>query len=73
MPAQNEVTGFQCLGAFRAGADAHGGDGMTDGQIKAAFFGQSAGVRNDCQSVHLQLVIIVEAQRLVDPNTRVEL
>ena len=46
---------------------------MTDGQIEAALLGQSAGVGDDCQSVHLQLVVVVEAQRLIDPDTRVKL
>lgn len=70
--SQNEVAGFQCLGTFRTGTDAHGGDGMTDGQIEAALLGQGTGVGNDCKSVHLQLVIVVEAQRLIDPDTRVK-
>ena len=61
--SQNEVTGFQCLRAFRTSADAYGGDGMTDGQIEAAFLRQGAGVGDNRQSVHLQLVIVVEAQR----------
>ena len=71
--SQDEVAGFQCLGALGGGADAHGGNGMTNGQIEAALLGQGAGVGDDCQSVHLQLVVVVEAQRLVDPDTRVQL
>ena len=70
--SQNKVTSLQRLRAFRTGADAHSGDGMTNGQIEATFLGQSAGVRDNCQSVHLQLIVIVEAQRLIDPDTRVE-
>ena len=46
---------------------------MADGQVEAAFLGQGTGVGNNCQSVHLQLVIVVEAQRLIDPDTRVQL
>ena len=46
---------------------------MTNGQIEAALLGQSAGVGDDCQSVHLQLVVVVETQRLVDTDTRVQL
>ena len=45
---------------------------MPNGQIEATFLGQSTGVGDDRQSVHLQLVVIVEAQRLVDTDTRVE-
>lgn len=50
---QNEVTGFQRLGALGGGTDAHGGDGVTDGQIEAALLWQSAGVGDDRQSIHL--------------------
>ena len=46
---------------------------MTNGQVEAALLRQGAGVGDDCQSVHLQLVVVVEAQRLVDPDTRVKL
>lgn len=46
---------------------------MTNGQIEAALLRQSAGVGDDCQSVHLQPVIVVEAQRLIDPDARVKL
>ena len=46
---------------------------MTDGEVEAALLRQSAGVGDDCQSVHLQLVVVVEAQRLIDPDTRVKL
>lgn len=70
--SQDEVTGFQCLGTLRAGADTHGSDGMTDGQIEATLLWQSAGVGDNRQSVHLQLVVVVEAQRLIDPDTRVK-
>ena len=45
---------------------------MTNGQIEAALLGQSARVGDDCQSVHLQLVVVVEAQRLIDPDTRIQ-
>ena len=71
--SQDKVACFQSLGALGGGADAHSSDGMTDGQIEAALLGQSAGVGDDCQSIHLQLVIVVAAPRLVDPDTRVQL
>lgn len=35
--SQDEITGFQCLGAFGGSTDAHGGDGMTDRQVEAAL------------------------------------
>jgi len=46
---------------------------MADRQVEAALLGQSAGVGDDCQRVHLQLIVVVEAQRLVDPDTRIQL
>ena len=55
---------YTSLRAFRTGADAHSGDGMTDGQIDAALLGQGAGVGDDCQSVHLQLVIDVYKRQI---------
>ena len=36
---KDKVTSFQCLGAFRAGADTHGSDGVTDGQVEARLLG----------------------------------
>ena len=70
--SQNKVPGFQCLGALGGGADTHSSDRMTNRQIEAAFLWQGTGVGNDCKSVHLQLVVVVEAQRLIDPDTRVK-
>ena len=46
---------------------------MTNGQVETRLLGQRAGIRDDCQSVHLQLVVVVKAQRLIDPDTRVQL
>ena len=69
---QDEVPGFQGLGALGGGADAHGGNGMADGEIEAALFRQGAGVGDDGQSVHLQLVVVIEAQGLVDPDSGVQ-
>ena len=69
---QDEVTGLQRLGALGGGADAHSGNGMTDGQIEAALLGQRTGVGDNRKCVHLQFVVIVEAQRLIDPDTRIQ-
>ena len=70
--SQDEVPGFQGLGALGGGADAHGGDGMADGQVEAALLRQGAGIGDDGQSIHLQLVVVIEAQGLVDPDSGVQ-
>lgn len=69
---KNEVAGFQCLGALGAGADAHSGDGVTDGQVEAALLRQRAGVRHDGKGVHLQLVVVVKAKRLIDTDAGIQ-
>ena len=69
---QNEVAGFQRLGTFGAGADAHSGDRAADGQIEAALLGQRARVRHDGERVHLQLVVVVKAQRLIDTDAGIQ-
>ena len=69
---QDEVAGFQGLGALGGGADAHGGDGVADGQIEAALLRQGAGIGDDGQGVHLELVVVVKAQGLVDPDSGIQ-
>ena len=64
--AGNEEAAFvQGLGALGAGANAHGREGMADAGEETAFFGQGAGVGHHAEGVHLQAVVVVEAQGLV--------
>ena len=46
---------------------------MADGCEEAALLWQGTGVGDDGEGVHLQAVVVVEAQRLVLDDTRVEL
>ena len=49
------------LGALRAGADAHGGEGMADAGEETALFGQRAAVAHYGEGIHLKAVVVVEA------------
>lgn len=62
--------GFWPLGR---GADADSWEGMANGGEEAALLWQGAGVGDDGEGVHLQAVVVVEAQRLVLDDARVEL
>ncbi len=72
------VQGFRALGA---GADAHGRERTADAGEEATFFGQGAAVGDNGEGVHLQAVIIVEAEGLVlddagvqtDPSLRLRM
>ena len=45
---------------------------MANGQIEAALLRQGAGIGDNGQGVHLQLIVVVEAQGLVDPDSGVQ-
>ncbi len=60
------VEGFRTLGR---GADADRRERMSHGGEKRAFLGQRAAVRDNRECVHLEAVVVVEAQWLVLDNT----
>ena len=62
---QDEVTLVQCFGAFGAGADADCRERMAHGSKEAALLRQGTAIRHYAEGVHLQAVIIMEAQRLM--------
>ena len=64
---------IQCLGALGRGADADRREGMADRGEEGAFLGQSAAVGDHGKGVHLQAVVIVEAEGLVLNDARVKL
>ena len=70
---QNEAALVQRLGALGGSADAHRREGLADAGEEAGFLGQGAGVAHHAVGVHLQVVVIVEAQRLVQPHPLVQL
>ncbi len=61
------------FGAFGAGADAHGRERVADTREEGTFFGERAAVAYDGEGVHLQAVVIVEAERFVLNHALVEL
>ena len=70
---KDEACVVEALGAFGAGADADGGEGMAYGGEEARFLGEGAAVGYDGGGVHLQAVIVVEAEGFVAYHARVEL
>lgn len=69
---QDEVTLVQCFGTFGAGADADCRERMAHGSKEAALLRQGTTIRHNTESVHLQTVIVVEAQRFVLDDTLVK-
>ena len=70
---QRETGLVQRLGALGGGADADRRERMADAREEAAFLGQRAGVGHDAEGVHLQAVVVMEAQRLMLNDALVEL
>lgn len=64
------VDGFGTLGR---GADANGGKGVADAGEERGFLGKGAAIADDGKSVHLETVVVVEAEGLMLDDTRVEL
>ena len=70
---QNETTLIQGFGALRGGADAHRRERVPHAGEETALLGQSAGIRDHGEGVHLQAVVVVEAQRLMLDHPLVQL
>ena len=70
--ADEEAAFVEGFGPFGAGADADCGEGVADGGKEAALFGQSAAVGDYCEGVHLEAVVVVEAEGFVLDDARVE-
>ena len=62
---QDKAALVQSLGALRGGADTHRRERVPHAGEEAALLGQSAGIRDHGEGVHLQAVVVVEAQGLV--------
>ena len=67
--AEHEAAFVKCLGALGAGADAHGRERVALAGEEAGLLGQGAGVGHHAEGVHLQAVVVVEAQGLVLDHT----
>ena len=70
--AEDEAAFVEGFGAFGAGADAHGGERVADAGEEAAFLGQRAAVADHAECVHLEAVVVMEAQGLVLDHARVQ-
>ena len=62
----------QRLRALGGSADAHRRERLADRQVKTRLLRKRAAVGHDAEGVHLQAVIIVEAQRLVGDDAPVQ-
>ena len=71
--ADEEAAFVEGFGAFGAGADADCGEGVADGGEEAALFGEGAAVGDYSEGVHLEAVVVVEAEGFVLDDARVEL
>jgi hypothetical protein len=45
---------------------------MSDGKIEAALLRKGARVRHDGECMHLELVVIIEAEGFIDSDTRIQ-
>lgn len=64
---------IQGLRPLCRGANANRREGVSHRSKERRFLGKGAGIRHNRKSIHLQAIIIVEAQRLVLDHARVEL
>ena len=71
--AEDEAGLVEGFGTFCAGADAHGGDGFADGGVEAALLGEGAAVAYYAEGIHLQTVVVVEAEGLLYLHARIQL
>lgn len=71
--ADEEAAFVEGFGSFGAGADADCGERVADGGEEAALFGEGAAVGDYCECVHLQAVVVVEAEGFVLDDAGVEL
>ena len=71
--AKHEAAFIQSLGSFRARVDAYRREGMTHTGEERTFLRQGAAIGNHSKGIHLQAVVVMEAQRFVLYDTRVEL
>lgn len=70
---QDKAALVQSLGALGGGADAHRWERVPHAGKETALLGQGAGIRDHSEGVHLQAVVVVEAQGLVLDHPLVQL
>ena len=69
---EDEAALVEGLGALGAGADADGREGMANGGEEGRFLRQGAAVADHTEGVHLQAVVVVEAEGFVLDDAGVE-
>lgn len=69
---EDEAGVVERLGTLGGGADADGREGMAYGGEEARFLGERAGVGDNGRGVHLQAVVVVEAEGFVPYHAAVE-
>lgn len=71
--SNDKVTLVDGFGTLGRGTDADGGEGVTDTGEERGFLGKGAAIADDGKGVHLKAVVVVEAERLMLNDTRIEL
>lgn len=71
--SNDEVAFVDGFGTFGRGTDADGGEGVADAGEERGFFGKGTAIADDGKGVHLEAVVIVEAEGLMLNDARVEL
>lgn len=69
---EDEVAFVEGFRAFSGSTYAHGGNGITDTKEERGFFWEGAGVTDYGESIHLQVIIVVETEGFVSYYARVE-
>ena len=70
--AEYEAPLVEGLGPLGARPDADSRDGPADGRVERALLGKRAAVAHHAERVHLQAVVVMEAQRLLHAHPRVQ-
>ena len=70
---QHKACLVQRLRPLGTGSDAHRRKRMTYGSKKGAFLRQSARIRNHCERIQLQMVIIMKSPRVMTDHTTIQL
>ena len=70
--AEYEAPLVEGLGPLGARPDADSRDGPADGRVERALLREGAAVAHDREGVHLKAVVVMEAERLVADDPRVE-
>lgn len=71
--SNDEVALVDGLGTLGRGTDADSGEGMADAGEERGFLGKGSAIADNGEGVHLETVVVVEAEGIVLDDMRVEL